>query len=166
MRRPKRQSRTVKNPDSMILGIAGGIGLLAVVGFGVYFAMKASQGASATAMVAGSQSTPNLVSGSTIPTSTVQSNRGIGQAQPEQRVATGLAAGSRVRRGQSFHLRTIDTSSNRGAVNITDNPTLELLARGTSVRNPNEQMWQVRIVDGPNGGQVGWTFILPNEQIS
>ncbi len=174
MRKAKRQTRTVKNPDSMTLGILGGVGILALVGVGVYFATRNSQ-ASMQTMIAGPTSTPQLNPQDQTPTQqtqqiqqpqTQQANTRVNNSRQEQRTVAGFVAGSRARRNQSFHLRETDTSSNRGSLNVTDNPTLELITRGTSTRNANEQMWQVRIVDGPNAGRIGWTFLLPNEQIS
>jgi hypothetical protein len=171
MRKAKRQARTVKNPDSMTLGILGGVGILALVGVGVYFATRNSQ-ASMQTMIDGPTSTPQLNPQDQTPTQqiqqpqTQQANTRVNNSRQEQRTVAGFVAGSRARRNQSFHLRETDTASNRGSLNITDNPTLELITRGTSTRNANEQMWQVRIVDGPNAGRIGWTFLLPNEQIS
>lgn len=172
MRRAKKQTRTVKNPDSMTLGILGGVGILALVGVGVYFATRNTQ-ASMQTMIAGPTSTPQLnpqtqqtQTQQTQQPQTQQANTRVNNSRQEQRTVAGFVAGSRARRNQSFHLRETDTSSNRGSLNITDNPTLELITRGTSTRNANEQMWQVRVVDGPNAGRIGWTFLLPNEQIS
>lgn len=171
MRKAKRQTRTVKNPDSMTLGILGGVGILALVGVGVYFATRNSQ-ASMQTMIAGPTSTPQLNPQDQTPTQqiqqpqTQQANTRVNNSRQEQRTVAGFVAGSRARRNQSFHLRETDTASNRGSLNVTDNPILELITRGTSTRNANEQMWQVRIVDGPNAGRIGWTFLLPNEQIS
>lgn len=170
MRKAKRQTRTVKNPDSMTLGILGGVGILALVGVGVYFATRNTQ-ASMQTMIAGPTSTPQLnpqtqQTQQTQQPQTQQANTRVNNSRQEQRTVAGFVAGSRARRNQSFHLRETDTASNRGSLNITDNPTLELITRGTSTRNANEQMWQVRIVDGPNAGRIGWTFLLPNEQIS
>lgn len=168
MRKVKRQTRTVKNPDSMTLGILGGVGILALVGVGVYFATRNSQ-ASMQTMIAGPTSTQQLNPQNqtqTQQTQTQQANTRVNNSRQEQRTVAGFVAGSRARRNQSFHLRETDTASNRGSLNVTDNPILELITRGTSTRNANEQMWQVRIVDGPNAGRIGWTFLLPNEQIS
>ncbi len=178
MRKAKRQTRTVKNPDSMTLGILGGVGILALVGVGVYFATRNSQ-ASMQTMMAGPTSTQQLnpqdqtqtqqtqtQQTQTQQTQTQQANTRVNNSRQEQRTVAGFVAGSRARRNQSFHLRETDTASNRGSLNVTDNPTLELITRGTSTRNANEQMWQVRLVDGPNAGRIGWTFLLPNEQIS
>lgn len=168
MRRRKRQPRTVKNPDSMTLGILGGVGILALVGAGVYFATRNSQ-ASIQTMMAQPTSTQQLNPQNqtqTQQTQQTQTNTRVNNSRQEQRTVAGFVAGSRARRNQSFHLRETDTASNRGSLNVTDNPTLELITRGTSTRNANEQMWQVRIVDGPNAGRIGWTFLLPNEQIS
>ena len=171
MRKAKRQTRTVKNPDSMTLGILGGVGILALVGVGVYFATRNTQ-ASMQTMMAGPTSTPQLNPQNQTQTQqtqqpqTQQANTRVNNSRQEQRTVAGFVAGSRARRNQSFHLRETDTASNRGSLNVTDNPTLELITRGTSTRNANEQMWQVRLVDGPNAGRIGWTFLLPNEQIS
>lgn len=152
----------------MTLGILGGVGILALVGAGVYFATRNSQ-ASIQTMMAQPTSTQQLNPQNqtqTQQTQQTQTNTRVNNSRQEQRTVAGFVAGSRARRNQSFHLRETDTASNRGSLNVTDNPTLELITRGTSTRNANEQMWQVRIVDGPNAGRIGWTFLLPNEQIS
>lgn len=166
----------VKNPSDVALGVGIGVGVLAVGGL-IFWYWRDQERARlqsisepvrtpATTSVPQIPQTPSTT-GTGISSYTEQFKGGpVGGAQSVPSAQTpnpSAQSGSSARRNQSFHLRSSDTASNANSVNVRDNPRLELLQRGTSVRNPNEVMWQVRIMEGQYAGRIGWTFILPNE---